>query len=566
MKRHHPKQIRAELYKLILSLSVLLGVVPTAYGSNRNACLRMLAQSSSGHAQLPEEARQFLNLLMIGLENLTAHSPKLVQNTEILVDSPYPVNPFLGLDAPLAWALSSKVETLLSKLDDSWLAIRAHIEAQSKAARNKGRIKKQNRTSTRMVVDFVHVPVETETWRTVDPHLLAYVGQTANSYFFNDRRTNRNDSRIYRLSKIDNSFVTIAQIRNDWRRQNYNFHWMHKDIIYGIGILPGEKYQRGRLFRLDPSTNRVTWAEPWHDETHVFHRVNVSNTVVGFRGKTVDGKINRRIEIFNFDYDLFKFVPTGMSFDVSQAGVQYARDTFSLDHIKGGENDPPIRIGSLLMTDGKVLAIPDSLEWEKWQPSDVVRADRCWRDQPQGGEIVIQPIAADYSPDGLREWRFYSSEEIRLQDPDNFQLGNHSFELFSRSDMINSILCLFKKMNFTDSYTQLFAIDRKTWKQLPVVLQGGPKLNSIGEWKLIRNQQDELLLQFLSQELHEVALWKFDPGKLHLDLMAHEIIPSKYKVRAFRFDYETQKPVAWIVSDGLLVFRDLDVSAGEGSP
>lgn len=335
---------------------------------------------------------------------------------------------------------------------------------------------------------------------------------------------------------------------------------MHNGIIYGKGFANGEGSSKLHLFRLDPSTKVGTWAETWDDKSHALYRADVSNTVVGFRMVT-----NGKIEIFRFDYDRFKFVPTGMSFNVSQAGDYHHSNKFSLVRdIDSDKGKGSLRIGKLLRTDGRVLASPGSLEWAKWNPSDIVRVKNVL------GSLHVNAIDASYDQKGRRTVTEFREQEILLQNQHGSWNGNHTFEVFSRGGKQDSILYLYNLYNIglPSSFTELFAIERRTWKQLPIILQGGPPLNSLGKWKLIRNQKDELLLQFLSEGLSEVALWKFDPRNLYFNLMVHELQPSNDQddLIDFLFDYETKQPIAWIATGGLLVFRNVDISAREDTP
>lgn len=128
---------------------------------------------------------------------------------------------------------------------------------------------------------------------------------------------------------------------------------------------------------------------------------------------------------------------------------------------------------------------------------------------------------------------------------------------------------------------RLTAIDRESWVEKPVHVQGGPHVGSEGSWSTFRNLQGEILLEFFSfrgairaksvssgTPHWEVALWKYDSDDGTFKLVFHEEDPSgrNESLVSALIDYEAKSFVGVVLSTSLIVVVDRDISKGRLSP
>lgn len=146
----------------------------------------------------------------------------------------------------------------------------------------------------------------------------------------------------------------------------------------------------------------------------------------------------------------------------------------------------------------------------------------------------------------------------------NFQKS--SFQTFVRPSTQEEFILYMYPLR-SGKMLSVYGIHREHWTATPIVVHGGPGADRDGNRKFIKNRQGEVLLQFSTVASREVALWKFDPTNLTFELLFHKILPSHIEESlGARIDYETKSLVGWVLPSGLMVFRHVKISAGEGAP
>lgn len=563
----------------LIALHVCFLSVCNVGSASTKLCDRLLASAMQARSAdrndttLSDSGRDLLRLIDIGITNLGPEVPGLLKNLRLLVTSDHAINPFLDLPSNLAHALAARVESTLHMRPQDWNLVQERVSIRLKSAGEVESKRQEDQDTTHAVSGFHEIPFPMNSIsKNISPTIkdlmdLDYLGQTERYFILQERISVSATGGIFKMSRSDGSISEIGQFPAP-NKDIEGARWIKDGIIYGVFNLPngklgpsGQPMAAKRLFSVDPETGASVWAEPWDDSRHVFFHVNQSNTVVGVKlDQTGEGSG----EIFRLEEKLMRFVPTGMRFDESPRTFPNQKREFDILHdIVSVPPNSPVIIGRFLKTDGQTMVrAGDSAEWRNWAIEEGLKTTE--KKSKGKSQVTIQKLDVSYP----NRWPYERHEQSKSGKQIQFGYDAQGMDLGSNS-LIQSVdkgqFLLHAHLVENLGIVSLLLIEQDSWDARPVSLTNGPPATSVGQWRMFRNQADEVLLQYRTLDGHpQVALWVYNVSKGTFDLKVHEVFTYNEAdpIEVF-VDYQKKEFVAWVLDTSLVIKRPVSLSRDE---
>lgn len=553
--------------RILLFVSALTGGLSPANGGVPNICARLLGHLTAENVGISQSAHSFVTLIDLALTHVSGGEREIyITHLEQMILSKVPFNPFLNVGSPIFQAFADRVELLEPMLRSEWEVIQSLVSRRLTGEDHKRHARTSNQHDNRKVEGPVRVQVPSDIVNIFTPrHGLSnikYIGQTDQYFVFGSDPEGRGGGILFRMSKKDRTFETLATIPFPISRQ-HRARWLHNGMVYGF-TSDGREFPETqgllRIFRLDLNSKQAEFANLWDSGRNISYRVHVGNSVVGVQFQDLSLTTG---SVFRFDYDAFEFVNTGLTFIVEDSPDPNRQARIGETVHALTNNDPPLNIGSSLMTDGrKLVPAGGSLDWRHWRINLWIQAFikvEVPADNPTATmiyytihDLIEDPLDRTKTKLGSKPPLALTFRQVE-SNPDPPQMGCHSIE------QGKSVLCTF---GLNTPYMKFMIIDLDMWTMREVELQKVPVDGLKRYWTMIRNQNDQILLQsdVIEGDLG-VHLWKLDPASATFEPQFSVTYPMAggFGVTA-RVDYEDQSFVGWAQKDSLIVPSLLEMS------